>query len=138
MFAIPASMLTWGFEAEAERMARRARKKSQQADSYFSGSSSDNTTDDEYFRLIAGDDDDGDEADEEPWMRRVREAFETADINHDGTLTLKETKNLVMAGGFQGGAGGPDFERRLSSLEEVVASNTKKLDKILEILSTKE
>jgi voltage-gated potassium channel len=30
MFAIPASMLTWGFEAEAERMAKRARKRALQ------------------------------------------------------------------------------------------------------------
>lgn len=134
MFAIPASMLTWGFEAEAERMARRARKRSQQEDSYMSSSSSDNTTDDEYFRLIAGDDGE-DEGEEEPWMRRVRQAFENADENHDGTLTLQEAKDLMMNGAFQPDQGA--LAGRLAKLESEVAANSQKLDKILKLLSTK-
>ena len=75
MFAIPASMLTWGFEAEAERRAKRARQKyvaslqdennnNDECDSsesefsyghYISSSSSGgDTTDEEYLAIIAG------------------------------------------------------------------------------------
>ena len=66
MFAIFASMLTWGFEAEAERMAKQARKRVLKRremeksgsfnESYFSSSSEEesdgNTTDEEYFKII--------------------------------------------------------------------------------------
>ena len=77
MFAIPASMLTWGFEAEAERRAKRARQKyvaslqieesdNEEEDcddsvsefsygNFISSSSSDgDTTDEEYLAIIAG------------------------------------------------------------------------------------
>jgi hypothetical protein len=83
MFAIPASMLTWGFEAEAERCAKKARqkyvdslRKSNEDESdcdeeedhstysqYISSSSSSegDTTDEEYLAIIAGGDDGGDD-----------------------------------------------------------------------------
>jgi hypothetical protein len=70
---------------------------------YDSGTTSNNTTDDEYFALIAGDDEDDDEDDDEaaeveaPWMKRVREAFESADENADGALSLMEARNLFVA-----------------------------------------
>ena len=67
MFAIPASMLTWGFEAEAERLGRRARdramarRKGQVYVSETSSSSSESsgvsgygdlsTSDEEYMRI---------------------------------------------------------------------------------------
>jgi len=86
MFAIPASMLTWGFEAEAERMATAAYKKktnSSRNDNSSSSSSEGDTTDDEYFKLLAGGgDDDGTDEEEPPWMKEIRESFENADINH--------------------------------------------------------
>ena len=69
MFAIPASMLTWGFEAEAERLGARAKKRalarrrggvyvSETSSSSSSGSCSDlSTSDEEYLNVIGGDDD---------------------------------------------------------------------------------
>jgi len=73
MFAIPASMLTWGFEAEAERVAARSRKRHLRKlrglpdDSSSSCSSSQyssahdvddlDTSDEEYMKLIAGGED---------------------------------------------------------------------------------
>lgn len=78
MFAVPASMLTWGFEAEAARMAKRARRQQremqqQQQRNHLSSQSKlssspagapdrcdstseddDNSTDEEYFNIIAG------------------------------------------------------------------------------------
>lgn len=89
MFAIPASMLTWGFEAEAARMAKQARRRflKQQSCSITSFSSSrsvgSNTseeeesteeddflsdgysTDEEYFKIISGVIDDEDKDDED-------------------------------------------------------------------------
>ena len=98
MFAIPASMLTWGFEAEAERMAKRARqralkrremekKSSEDPSQHFSCSSSSssdydsdgNTTDEEYFQLISGLE--SPDEDETPLMKLLREKFEEADVD---------------------------------------------------------
>eukprot|EP00466_Bigelowiella_natans_P006418 jgi/Bigna1/74220/fgenesh1_pg.28_\ len=69
MFAIPSSMLTWGFEAEAIRMARSKYIKDKKKEKHFqlhneempesdsSSTSSEgggNSSDEEYFRQIAG------------------------------------------------------------------------------------
>ena len=82
MFAIPASMLTWGFEAEAQRLGVKARKKmmarqrGEEYNDYTSSSSSDNdsvegygdisTSDEEYMNIIGGEEseDDGDGVDD--------------------------------------------------------------------------
>ena len=63
MFAIPASMLTWGFEAEAQRVAAKSwklhlKEKTGEADSDSSSisSSDDYDSDEEYFKYIAGED----------------------------------------------------------------------------------
>lgn len=81
MFAIPASMLTWGFEAEAQRLGVKARKKmmarqrGEEYNDYTSSSSSDNdsvegygdisTSDEEYMNIIGGEEseEDGDGVD---------------------------------------------------------------------------
>jgi hypothetical protein len=78
MFAIPASMLTWGFEAEAERLGMRAKKRmlakqrGEVYNEYTSSSSSDSdsvygygdisTSDEEYMNIIGGDDSDSEGA----------------------------------------------------------------------------
>ena len=66
MFAIPASMLTWGFEAEAQRVALKTRKRylqelsgechssSSSSSSSDSSSGSISSSDEEYFKLIGG------------------------------------------------------------------------------------
>mmetsp|Transcript_22562 Transcript_22562/g.41394 ORF Transcript_22562/g.41394 Transcript_22562/m.41394 type:complete len:471 (+) Transcript_22562:13-1425(+) len=75
MFAIPASMLTWGFEAEAERLGMKARKRvlakrrgqvytsdtsSSSDSSSISGFGDISTSDEEYMNIIGGGDDDDD------------------------------------------------------------------------------
>ena len=60
MFAIPASMFTWGFEAEAARLAARTVRgyessSSSEGDAYMSDSS-ENTSDEEYKNIIRGED----------------------------------------------------------------------------------
>lgn len=98
-------------------MARKAHRQSKKHvdanhDDTYDSSTSHNTTDEEYFALIAGgaDDDDDDDAAqpqevEQPWMTRVREAFEVADENADGALSLKEARNLFLATTMSGEAG---------------------------------
>lgn len=145
MFAIPASMLTWGFEAEAERMAKQARKRvlkrrengdgaSNEPPSTESDYDSDgNTTDEEYFRLIAGVDEEEEDEDETPWMKEQRRKFNLADMDMDGTLTLKEymkiqdqRENNPLEPGR--------FLMRLEALEFQVADNSSKLSRILTLL----
>ncbi len=114
MFAIPASMLTWGFEAEAERMANLAyvqQNKTEQVsqDDNWSFSSDDYSTgmfdalkekilehvistkthisiDEEYRRIIAG----ADEAEERDAESQARKAFLLADIDRSGSISLTE------------------------------------------------
>lgn len=80
MFAIPASMLTWGFEAEAERLGIRAKKialAKRRGEEYMSDTSTSSsnsssisgfgdisTSDEEYMNIIGGDDDDNDASDQ--------------------------------------------------------------------------
>jgi hypothetical protein len=117
MFAIPASMLTWGFEAEAERLGIRAKKRmlakqrGEVYNEYTSSSSSDSdsvygygdisTSDEEYMNIIGGDDSDS-----------------------------------------EGAAGGGDklllklLETRIEKLEATVAETNDKLDLILQHIQT--
>ena len=73
MFAIPASMLTWGFEAEAQRLGIKAKLRalakrkgqvytsdtssSSSASSAISGYGDISTSDEEYMNIIGGEDD---------------------------------------------------------------------------------
>jgi len=157
MFAIPASMLTWGFEAEAERLAARAiqkaRKKQRGADgddssttssssSAYSGgwgSSSLDTSDEEYQRVIAGDEEEEDE---------LMAMFNSADADHSGSLTKSEFIRVMgeaikshASGGFgvsdDGGEVSGELVRRIETLERKVDSTNKKLDRLLEVLDKK-
>jgi hypothetical protein len=107
MFAIPASMLTWGFEGEAERIAKLRRQKlvakhncviknrsnrNENMNDNWSYSSEDYSTDEEYLNTIAGfevsDDDDKEEE------REGKRNFRLADIDRSGTLSLTEFLKL--------------------------------------------
>lgn len=113
MFAIPASMLTWGFEAEAERLAAKARRRTQRrlqglsessscdTTSDFSewSSSSLNSSDEEYQKIIAGggEEEDGDDEDAQAAMiRELMETFQNADADGSNTLSQQEFVELVM------------------------------------------
>jgi hypothetical protein len=113
MFAIPASMLTWGFEAEAERMAKRHRQQQQQmvaantenetnspqpsediideegeAD-HWSYSSCDYSTDEEYQKIIAGEGDEEDDDSVDPFREAIQKFLEL-DTDGSGTISLSE------------------------------------------------
>ncbi|KAL7522959.1 hypothetical protein ACHAWX_007765 [Stephanocyclus meneghinianus] len=115
MFAIPASMLTWGFEAEAERLGKRAKKKAMARrrgeihTDYTSSSTSDSesldgygdisTSDEEYMNIIGGEDSE-------------------EDSNREDKLLLKSLCN------------------RLEKLETTVAETNFKLELILQKIGT--
>ena len=121
MFAIPSSMLTWGFEAEAERCAKKARQKYVQSmrnsteeeaqeeendnfstySDYISSSSSSegDTTDEEYLEIIAGGD--GDEEPEQKGqpqdevVKQLIRTFQTSDVDASGSLSMDEFVELM-------------------------------------------
>ena len=180
MFAIPASMLTWGFEAEAERLAKRARQKrvAQQRQrrhlqkereergesgatssslSFLSSTSSstssssaysntawfddsDYSTDEEYFKIIAGDD-----GEEEGIDEKLRQQFQNADQNADGTLSLREFQATIQQQhrGLEQDSSRTtalreaeleSLRQRMEKIERQVTECNSKLDKIIEKL----
>lgn len=156
MFAIPASMLTWGFEAEAERLAARAiskarKKRAGEVSSAASSSSSSSaysrlwggasnsdsidTSDEEYQNVIAGGADD--EKDDE-----VVALFSAADADRSGSLTKDEFIRLMAElakskSQSLGDGGSPDEAlQRIERLETIVNAMDKKLDHILQAMHT--
>jgi hypothetical protein len=118
MFAIPASMLTWGFEAEAHRLAKRSyqltRISSQQQqqqdtsagqyhDSSDSWSSADDdySTDEEYVKIISGEgeneeeDDDNGKAIMDEATKAAIAKFLEVDEDGSGSISLEEFLNYV-------------------------------------------
>ena len=129
MFAIPASMLTWGFEAEAERLGAKAKKRAmakRRGEVYISETSSSSsnssdisgfgdlsTSDEEYMRIIGGDDDDDDgESDDKVLGGQAISS------------SLESNKAELM--------------RRVESLEQSLAQTNNKLDLILQLLERKD
>ena len=129
MFAIPASMLTWGFEAEAERLGAKAKKRAiakRRGEVYISETSSSSsnssdisgfgdlsTSDEEYMRIIGGDvDDDDGESDEKVLSGQAISS------------SLESNKAELM--------------RRVESLEQSLAQTNNKLDLILQLLERKD
>jgi voltage-gated potassium channel len=114
IFVIPSSMLTWGFEAEAERLMQKkrdARKKVKLAErrgtrvDSSSSSEEENIFEsddeeaawDEYERVVLGDDHDGGKKEgsemskeDRKLLRDVSNYFAKADVNADGTLSMLE------------------------------------------------
>jgi hypothetical protein len=126
MFAIPASMLTWGFEAEAERLAVRAKKRAiarRRGEVYISDTSSSSsnsssisgfgdisTSDEEYMNIIGGGDD-GDETD------KVLLHNSSGVTDKSSIIQTSESQSLVT---------------RIETLEQNMAQISVKLDLILE------
>jgi voltage-gated potassium channel len=150
VFAIPASMLTWGFEAEAERLAAASRRRKKSGDGVSRGDSStssewdssdSNTTDEEYEKIISGD---GDEPTEDEKIQQLMKVFASADTDVSGSLNAQEfvdylknnvdAVNDLIGGGSVGRGRGPhdrEIRQRVSRLEEKVDAIDFKLDQLL-------
>ena len=146
MFAIPASMLTWGFEAEAARMAKRAYTKAKRQKEGLCGESSsddDYSTDEDYQRIIAGEEESVDsDNDEDPWKKALMEKFAKADEDGSGNISLKEfialssTASTASVGTGEGPALAMVMTRVIA-LEKEQKANSAKLDQILQLLESK-
>lgn len=152
MFAIPASMLTWGFEGEAARLAKhrfmmasgqlRTTSASTEEDGIhddWSYSSDDYSTDDEYLKTIAGEDD----SDGEDETKRLLHDFQMADVDGSGTISLtefiklsRETKATAAQSKVEtvNTDVAPRLTSRLDELEKKVEANGEKMDRILALL----
>jgi voltage-gated potassium channel len=147
MFAIPASMLTWGFEAEAARLAAAARRKQSghnresSSSSEWTSSDEDDSSDEEYQKIIAGEDDNR----EGDLVKQLQEAFRKADVDHSGTLTQEE---FIAQMKQAKAVGRPSFAHqngmllhessRMDRLEQKVDDMHDKLDQMIELLKGKE
>jgi Ion transport protein len=154
MFAIPASMLTWGFEGEAERLAKHRLKEATgqlrhapaAAEEEFgihddwSFSSDEYSTDEEYLKTIAGGDDAAEGEDEE----RLRSAFHLADVDGSRTISLSEfmkmSRDMTANAKTNAETVPNDVARslsvRLDDLAEKVEANSQKLDRIYALLES--
>ena len=151
MFAIPASMLTWGFEAEAARMAKRAYSKSKREREGLDSSDDEYSTDEEYQKIIAGEaDDDGSTSggdNDDPWRKELMERFARADEDGSGHISLQKFIAVSNSGQptTSGSASTPVGEgpglamvmSRLIGLEQEQKANSAKLDQILQLLESK-
>ena len=126
MFAIPSSMLTWGFEAEAERLAARAFRRRRrhrrdgvanpllagvEASAISSTSDSDHSSNSEwveYERIIAGDGDDS------------TQIFRQFDKDESGGLDMNEFIRAVK--GMK--------SDRIQSIEREVLANGRKIEEM--------
>jgi len=142
MFAIPASMLTWGFEGEAERLAKLRRKKATASltreapqpetdvNDDWSYSSDDYSTDEEYLNTIAGFESDNDDEEE-----KAKTFFRLADSDGNGNISMREflEYSRTMSSNRET-MDESHAAKRLDVLEKKVEENGKKLDGICEIL----
>ena len=134
MFAIPASMLTWGFEAEAERVAKltyntKRRSRSPDYDTW-SYSSEDYSSDEEYKKIITGANEEEDDISVEDQAAR-KAMVHMFDSSNE--IPLSE----LMSSNYRSGREEASItsQSRLSALESKVEENSIKLDEILRMLN---
>lgn len=134
MFAIPASMLTWGFEAEAERVAKltyNTKRRSRSSDyDTWSYSSEDYSSDEEYKKIITGANEEEDDisVEDEAARKAMVHMFDSSN-----EIPLSE----LMSSNYRSGREEASItsQSRLSALESKVEENSIKLDEILRMLN---
>eukprot|EP00980_Cylindrotheca_fusiformis_P005459 scaffold1169_cov120-Cylindrotheca_fusiformis.AAC.9 len=115
MFAIPVSMLTWGFEAEAERCAKRTRqltKRRRNSCGDDDCSTEEYSTDEDYQKIIAGEESSSDE--EAEIVEAMKAAFQSADVDGSGSISFREYAELSRSGQLSS----HDLDKRTAALEE--------------------
>ena len=162
-FAIPASMLTWGFEAEAERLfnkaverrRRRIRAKAEGrcvSDSEESEDEGDEQVWREYEAVVvaeAGGEEGAAARAEEQAAAVAAELFRRCDADGSGELSMEEVSAHLTSvllsharsgelelgdGGDDGAAGGGDVGARLGRLEAAVGAQAVALGRVEELL----
>ena len=140
MFAIPASMLTWGFEAEAARIAKRARQKATKhphhhshTSSDWSSSDDDYSTDEEYIKIIAGDE--GGNGEEDEATKAAMAAFLKADADGSGSMSLQEYLQMTRSAATSQGS--EALTQRIDRLEAKVDDLVSTMNKLCELMEKK-
>jgi voltage-gated potassium channel len=152
MFAIPVSLLTWGFEAEAERCAKKARQSIKQARSTVSETTRTSpqtieqcSSDEEYLKIIARESSDLSQK-RNAQVKELVETFLKDDFDGRRNQSLSE----FLANSMQSGEAlfvnhevieideTSDVRVRVQSLETTVLSMNSKLDRICRILEDAE
>lgn len=137
MFAIPVSMLTWGFEAEAARCAKRTRQlekrrnNSVNEDIDYDVSTEEYSTDEDYQKIIAGEESSTDEEGDSEIVKRMKAAFQTADEDGSGSISFREFAELSQSAG---NVGSKELEGRVAAMERKVDSALSKLDRMCQHL----
>jgi hypothetical protein len=132
MFAIPVSMLTWGFEAEAARVAKRTRQLTKRRndsvrDDNDEVSTEDYSTDEDYQKIIAGEESSSSDDDEDSAMvQAMKAAFQQADVDGSGSISLREFAEISQSGGI----GSKELDGRVTALEEKVELTLSKIDRL--------
>jgi hypothetical protein len=142
-------MLTWGFEAEAERCAKRAcalKKAPKPATDYdaWSFSSENFSTDKECRKIIAGDDGEESSEEEDEDAREARINFILADADGSGQMLLREFLELSRAQqaermaladvAAETGGGTNELTARIAALEHQSKENSKKIDRMHQVM----
>ena len=152
MFALPASMLTWGFAGEAERYAKLAYTHRSSTtdtnnrtggDDDWSDSTDSYSTDEEYLKIISGYDDDDDQDQQHNTSHTIRGRnnrsmqtnTQSGSLNNDH----KGFSNASASHHHQdmGGAGcdnDKDLALRATRIEQIVREQSDKLDRIIALL----
>ena len=150
-------MLTWGFEAEAERCAKRTRQlELRKRGETFSSSTDEYSTDEEYQKIIAGEESDDGEDDKDNHLVTL---FEKLDADGSGSLSLKEFIDLMRESSSSdgsnnnsnGGSGNSNAsssnngaatsqtsraqEERLSAMEKKIDDLALKVDRLCQALA---
>jgi hypothetical protein len=153
MYAIPVSLLTWGFEAEAERCARKTRAGFKQAKSlgnegggapieYIDSLNSD----DEYLRIIAKESSASVAVDEDKRWRKLKELTDIyMEDDHDGQkfsalaeFLSERGPQIVKAGSSSAPltSDSPDLKQRIGVVEASIETINSKLDRLCAILES--
>ncbi|KAL3939630.1 MAG: hypothetical protein SGBAC_005677 [Bacillariaceae sp.] len=133
MFAIPVSMLTWGFEAEAERCAKRSRQLAKRQDSQLMSNNSiddastdEYSTDEDYQKIIAGEESSSDEDETSEIAKVMKVAFEKSDADGSGNINFEEFMKLSQSQTLESAA----MEGRVAELEDKLDEALAKIDKL--------
>lgn len=137
MFALPASLLTWGFAAEAQRIALRARRRANKkrrnqnqdgGSSHSSESEDDNSTDEEYWKIIARDINFNEINEQQLRAASTPMPCPSSAAEVPGQRLTHASNDTSREWAL--------VHRRLQALQEQVNADSKQFDRILEYLSS--
>lgn len=136
MFAIPVSMLTWGFEAEAARCAKRSRqlaKRESQMSNDDDMSTDEYSTDEDYQKIIAGEESSSSSDGESEITKAMKAAFLKTDTDGSGSISFEEFMELIKSRRLES----VELEGRVAAMEDKLDKALAKIDKLCKHFAVK-